>query len=169
MPCFRTCSACRRVSSQLSGEPCDSNPMPAPSSEGDRKRAASSTRSSERSALGAALRGGSEPGAARDGGSASGRDSALSAGSPAPPLRPAPAPRGQRCGHGGADGAAGRERFCAGRVVRPGPPEGSRNAGHSLLPDKGREGAYALRSYAFVSVTTWLQRDGRFGPLEINK
>jgi len=94
MPCFRTCSACRRVSSQLSGEPCDSNPMPAPSSEGDRKRAASSTRSSERSALGAALRGGSEPGAARDGGSASGRDSALSAGSPAPRA----ALRERRCG-----------------------------------------------------------------------
>lgn len=29
MPCLRTCSACRRVSSQLSGEPCDSSPMPA--------------------------------------------------------------------------------------------------------------------------------------------
>lgn len=29
MPCFRTCSAYRRVSSQPSGEPCDSRPMPA--------------------------------------------------------------------------------------------------------------------------------------------
>lgn len=120
MPCFRTCSACRRVSSQLSGEPCDSNPMPAPGSDGDRKRAASRGTSSERSAPSAALRGGSEPGAARDGGGASGRDSALSAGSPAPPLRPAPAPAGSPAGT--ADGTAmlGRE----GRVVRPGPPGG---------------------------------------------
>lgn len=107
MPCFRTCSAYRRVSSQLSGEPCDSSPMPAPGSEGDRKRTASRSTSSERSAPSAALRGGSEPGAARDGGGASGRDSALSAGSPAPPLRPAPAPRGQLRGHGGGGGGAG--------------------------------------------------------------
>lgn len=37
MPCFRTCSACRRVSSQLNGEPCDSSPMPARGGAGKKK------------------------------------------------------------------------------------------------------------------------------------
>lgn len=54
MPCFRTCSACRRVSSQLNGEPCDSSPMPARGGAGKKKGRGERRTEPERSLRGAA-------------------------------------------------------------------------------------------------------------------